>query len=377
MGRQSDRLLGGHGHHLVARRLRVELRRVVAQALDEVVGRLEVRVRNEQQVHFEARLDLEDLAALLVEEIRRHVDGNLGMDRGGVLLHRLFLQDAQHVQRRGRGIADVARAMAARAGRVRRLLERGLQPLARELEQAEARDLADLHARAVVLERVAKPVLDLALVLRALHVDEVDHDEAAQVAKPQLASDFVGRLHVRVERGLLDVVAAGGAGAVDVDRHERLGVVDHDGAAGRKRHVAAIGALDLVLDLEAREERDVVAVELHLVDVRRHHRAHERQRLVEDRLGVDEDLADVGLKEVADRAHHQARLEIDEAGALLLLGGFLDRAPELQQVVQVPLHFLQRAADARGARDEAHAVGHLQLVHHLAQFITVFAFYPS
>ena len=161
-------------------------------------------------------------------------------------------------------------------------------------------------------------------------------------------------------------MAAGGAGAVDVDRDERLGVVDHDGAAGEERHVAAVGALDLVLDLEAREERDVVAVELHLVDVRRHHRAHERQRLVVDRLGIDQDLADVGLEKVADRADHQARLEVNEAGTLLLLGGFLDGAPELQQVVQVPLHFLERAADARGARDEAHAIGHLQLVHHLA-----------
>ena len=68
------------------------------------------------------------------------------------------------------------------------------QALARQLQQAEARDLADLHARAVVAQRVAQAVLDLALVLRALHVDEVDHDQAAQVAQPQLARDFVGGL---------------------------------------------------------------------------------------------------------------------------------------------------------------------------------------
>src|ERR1700704_2681269 len=49
-------------------------------------------------------------------------------------------------------------------------------PLARELHQAEARDLADLHPGAVELERVAQAVLDLALVALRLHVDEVDHD---------------------------------------------------------------------------------------------------------------------------------------------------------------------------------------------------------
>src|SRR6185437_12566191 len=149
------------------------------------------------------------------------------------------------------------------------------------------------------------------------------------------------------------------------------GMVDHDRAPGGQRHVAPVRALDLVLDLEAREERDVVLVHLDLVHVARHHRAHERIGLVEDRLRVDEDLADVGLEEVADRAHHEARLEVDEAGALLLLGGLLDRVPELEQVVQVPLQLLDAAADAGGAGDEAHAVGDLQLVHHLAQLVPV------
>ena len=150
-------------------------------------------------------------------------------------------------------------------GMVGRLGERRAQPLARQLHQAEARDLAELDARAVVAQRVAQAVLDLALVLGALHVDEVDDDQAAQVAQPQLAGDLVGRLAVGVERRLLDVAALGGARRVDVDGDQRLGVVDHDGAARGQRHLPRVGGLDLVLDLEAREQRHVVAVELHAV----------------------------------------------------------------------------------------------------------------
>ena len=67
-------------------------------------------------------------------------------------------------KRRGFDAADVAGAMAARAGDVAGFAERGLQPLARQLHQAEAGDLAHLHARAVVAQRIAQPVLDLALV---------------------------------------------------------------------------------------------------------------------------------------------------------------------------------------------------------------------
>ncbi len=58
------------------------------------------------------------------------------------------------------------------------------------------------------LQRVAQAVLDFALVLRALHVDEVDDDQAAQVAQAQLAGDLVGGFEVGVERGRLDVAAA-------------------------------------------------------------------------------------------------------------------------------------------------------------------------
>src|SRR5687767_11768446 len=109
------------------------------------------------------------------------------MHRPGVLLHRFFLHDAQDVQRGRLGAADEAGAAAARAADVRGFLERGLQALARELHQPEARDLADLHAGAVVLERVAQAVLHLALVALRLHVDEVDDDQAAEVAQPRVA----------------------------------------------------------------------------------------------------------------------------------------------------------------------------------------------
>jgi hypothetical protein len=56
---------------------------------------------------------------------------------------------------------------------------------------------------------------------------------------------------------------------------QRLGVVDHDGAAAGQVHRAAEGRLDLVLDLEAAEQRRVVAVALHAIGRLRHHVVHE------------------------------------------------------------------------------------------------------
>jgi hypothetical protein len=78
------------------------------------------------------------------------------------------------------------------AGRLRGRLEHARpQPLARHLQQAEARDAAHLDARAVGLELVLEALLDRGVVLALVHVDEVDHDQAGEVAQAQLARDLV------------------------------------------------------------------------------------------------------------------------------------------------------------------------------------------
>ena len=121
------------------------------------------------------------------------------------------------------------------------------------------RDAADLDAGAVVLQAVLQPLLDRAVVAVLLHVDEVDDDQAGKVAQAELAGDFLGRFQIGLERGVLDRMLAGGAAGVDVDRDQRLGLVDDDVAAGLQRHLRLQHAVELRLDAVAREERDGVA----------------------------------------------------------------------------------------------------------------------
>ena len=277
------------------------------------------------------------------------------------------------MQRGGLRAAGWTYPVAAWACDVHRFGERRAQSLPRQLEQAEPRDLAQLHARPVVAQRVLHPHFDLALVAGALHVDEVDDDQSAEVAQPELPGDFVGGLQVRVERGRLDVARLGRARRVDVDRDQGFRMVDHDGPARRQCYLTRVGGLDLVLDLEPREKRDVVLVELHAVDVGRHHVRHELLRLVVDRLGVDQELADVGVEVVADRADDEARLLVDQVRARLHLRRVLDRVPELHQVVQVPLQLLGAAADARGAGDDAHARRNVEARDGIAQVVPLLA----
>ena len=96
-----------------------------------------------------------------------------------VVLHRFLLNDPEDMQGSRFGAADMADAVTARAGNVRRFGQRGPQPLPRQFHQAKTRDFAQLYARAIVFERITEAVFDFALVLCAFHVDEVDDDQTA------------------------------------------------------------------------------------------------------------------------------------------------------------------------------------------------------
>ena len=76
--------------------------------------------------------------------------------------------------------------------------------LARHLDEPERRDLDDVRLRPVALELVAQRLLDRGAVLRVRHVDEVDDDDPADVAQPQLADDLLDGLEVVLRDRVLE-----------------------------------------------------------------------------------------------------------------------------------------------------------------------------
>ncbi len=222
-------------------------------------------------------------------------------------------------------------------------------------------------------QRIAQAVFDLAAVLALVHVDEVDDDQTTQVAQAHLARYFVGGFEVGAGGGLFDVAALDGARRVDVHRHQRFGVVNHDGAARGQLHGAGVGRFDLVFDLEAREQRGVVAVALHARSVLGHDVRHELLGLLVNVVGVDQDVTDVVAEVIANRPDHQTGLLVNQERAFAAFGRAVDGAPEFEQVIQVPLQLGGASANAGGARNDGHTVGVFQLVHVFFQLGAVFA----
>src|SRR5471030_3114119 len=365
---------GSGSSDFVAGLVDVGFRAVIAQTLNFEVRRFEVIVRQNDDAGTGAQFDLGDRVAFFVEQERGHRDRHLRANFGGAVFQGFFFDQAQDCQRQRFNITDDAGAVATRANDAAAFAQRWTQALTGHFQQAEARDATDLHASAVGFQAFADFLFHGALVLGRGHVDEVDDDQAADVAQAQLTGDFFGGFKVGLQGGFFDVAAFSGARRVDVDGHQGFGRIDNDGAAGRQFNDALESGLDLAFDLETVEQRNAVFVQLDLAGVLRHHLADEGQGFVLGFDAVDQHFADVLAQVIADGADDHVAFLVDQERRGTIQGRFLDSGPQLQQVVEVPLHFFAAAAQAGSAHDQAHVGWSDQAVQRFTQFVALFTF---
>ena len=149
----------------------------------------------------------------------------------------------------GVGVDDEAAAVAVVARLGEDLDEARPDALAGHLDEAERGDLGDLVLGAVPTEALEQAPHDEVAVALEDHVDEVDDDDAADVAQPELAHDLLGRLDVVLGDGLLEVATrADELAGVDVDDGHRLGAVDDEGATARQPDLAVHRLRELLVD---------------------------------------------------------------------------------------------------------------------------------
>ena len=311
------------------------------------------------------------MLALLVDEVVGDRHRRLEQHLAGAPAHALFLQLAQDRQRQAVLGADQPGAVAMRAGLGGSLEHAGPEPLAAHLQQAEARDAADLDAGAIRLQLFLEALFHRQVVAPLFHVDEVDHDQPGQVAQAQLAGDFLGRLEIGLQRGLLDRALLGGAARVDVDGHQRLGDVDHDVAAGLELHRGVEHRAQVAFHLVAGEQRQRIGVELHVLGMGRHDHLHEVLGHPVARLALDDHLVDVLVVEVADRPLDQVALLVDLGRRDGFQGQFADLLPQALEVFVIALDLRAGALGAGGADDQPRALGHLDLAGDLLELLAV------
>ena len=233
------------------------------------------------------------------------------------------------------------------------------------------RDAANLNARTILPQAIAELALDRTIVALLVHIDEVDDDQAREVAQSQLSRHFLSRLEIGLERGVFDVMFARRATGVDVDRNQRLGLIDDDVAAGAQLHGRREHRVELALHAHAGEQRLAIAIELHRPHVGRHQHLHEIAGFLITGFTGDLDFVDFLVVEIAQRALDQRAFLVDEGWRLRLQRQIADGFPHPDQIFEIALDFRLGARGACGAQDDAHAFRHVEILHDFLQARTI------
>src|SRR5207248_1957967 len=101
---------------------------------------------------------------------------------------------------------DRAGAGAVRARFGHHAFEVLFYALARDDDEIEVRYLQRLGWRAIFLQFLLDGLIDLLTILFVLYVDQVEDDDAVEVAQADLADDLLHRFEVRLDDRVLELV---------------------------------------------------------------------------------------------------------------------------------------------------------------------------
>ena len=166
--------------------------------------------------------------------------------------------------------------------------------------------------------------------------------------------DLLGGLQVVLEDGLLEVVGAHVLAGVHVDDRERLRVLDDERAARRQPHLPVECLVQLLVHVLVLEERQALGLAVVVGDAVGELGVEVRDvaldLLVESPV-VDHHAAVVGVELLADHAHGELGLAVQQRGAAGLLLGGLDARPLVEQAGHVGGELLLRGVLSGGAQD--------------------------
>ena len=318
-----------------------------------------------------AQLDLGDMLALLVHQEIGNINRAFHQHLAGATARALLLDLAQDGQGHAVIGPDQTGAMTGRARLGAGLQHAGAQPLAAHLQQAKAGNTAHLNARPVGFQLVFQTLLNRVVVLALVHVDEIDHDQTSQIAQPQLARHLFGSLQIGLQRRLLDRALFRGPTRVHVNRHQRLGHADHDISTGFQLHRGVEHPRQVTLHLIAREQWQAVLIPFHVLGVGRHDHLHEILGDAIAAFAFDQNLINIAVIKIADRPFDQVAFLIDLGRRNGFQRQFADLFPHPLQVFVIALDLGLGALGTRRAHDQTRALGHINFVRYLFEFLAI------
>ena len=191
-------------------------------------------------------------------------------------------------------------------------------------------------------------------VLRALHVDKVDDDDAADVAQAHLPRDLAGGEQIGGEYRVFQPGIAGEFARVHVDRGERLRTVEYKIGAARERYAGTDEPVDLLFQPEVLEHfaRSPVRDEFALPAGA----AQRRRDAAVCGFVADIDIGDARQVEIAQQAHMHVGIAVDEVAHRRAFVRFERGGVQPAQIPRLRTQLCKGHVQRVGAHDEPAAL---------------------
>ncbi len=217
-----------------------------------------------------------------------------------------------------------------------RALEALLDALAGNGHQAEIVELENLVGSPVGAHGFFEGLHDFLAVFALIHIDEIDHDDSAEIAQPDLTHNLFDRVSIGLDDGVFEAVGAADEFAgIDVDGHQSLGLVDDDMAAGLQPDLGAQGFFNLLGDPELVEDGGGSGVELDAGNQSGLKALDEAQHVFVDVLIIDPDALEGGGELVAQDTLDHVEIVVYQGRGRTFFGLLPQVEPEVVEELHV------------------------------------------
>ena len=244
------------------------------------------------------------------------------------------------------------------------LKQTGTQALTGHLNQTQRSHLSHLMLSTVTTQALNQATQNQVTVRLKHHVNEVNDDNAADIAQTQLTDNLLSSFQVVLGDSLFQVAAATGElTGVHVHHGHGFGTVNHQRTTRGQVHLTVQCLRQLLVDAVVVEEVVVAIPLLQAGDQVRRHVRHVRLDRIPCVLALNNHRGEVLVEDVTHGLNHQVGLLVEHlrsqhlAGVSLLLNLF----PLRTQTVNVVGQLLLRSTLRRGTNNHASTLGQLVL----------------
>ena len=244
------------------------------------------------------------------------------------------------------------------------LKQTGTQALTGHLNQTQRSHLSHLMLGTVTTQALNQATQNQVTVRLKHHVNEVNDDNAADIAQTQLTDNLLSSFQVVLGDSLFQVAAATGElTGVHVHHGHGFGAVNHQRTTRRQVHLTVQCLRQLLVNAVVVEEVVVAVPLLQAGDQVRRHVRHVRLDGIPRVLALNDHRGEVLVEDVTHGLNHQVGLLVEHlrsqhlAGVSLLLNLF----PLRTQTVNVVGQLLLRSTLRRGTNNHASTLGQLVL----------------